>query len=181
MTRQASRALVLILPIACLAAPAIQAQQGVLPYAVIRDSNMNVIGPVVGTVGADGPIIRIKNSGIPIFLEVVNDSQVLAIAETTYFENADCSGNAYHNGLFAEATDGFAALTGFAYSVARISGEQHLFRSAVGVTTADVNYESRFRSSLDGCDNISAMLNVGQDASSVLNLDNTYPPPYVME
>lgn len=159
------------------------AQQAVLPFAVVRDNDMGIIGPVVSTIGADGPIIRIKDpiTDGPVFLEVRDDNQLIAITEATYFSESSCTGTPYHNNAFNEATKGFAALTGFAYSVARQSGTQRLFRSQVSVTESDVGYQSWFRSSVDGCDARLGTLTTGQQAIEVENLDSTFPPPYLME
>ena len=78
---------------------------------------------------------------------------------------------------------GFSSLTGYAYSVGKISGAQWLYRSELATPTSQTSYYSTYHAAHGCMDN-----GVGPDGSSllrpalaVMNLDSLHPPPYRLE
>lgn len=169
------------MPTLLLAATAATAQTvGRLPAFVVNDNNGNPIGPVVSfDPGVGRPIVRIEDTNVnaPVFLEVLSTTQLDSIMSTTYFDEAGCTGDAFHNAAFGLNQDGVQALYGFVYSVAFSNSAQRLFRSEVATTpTAGNTMLSRFTSN-QGC--IDDTLDIdSRAATEVLDLDAAFPPPY---
>ena len=163
----------------------------------IRDSTDTVVGPVVGfwTTGVPGA----EESGIPQVAVLVNGDKVVFIAHAgglglgrrVYFEDPDCTGQAYicvrgGGGCVGEGSGyDLARFQGFAYAVG--PGDV-LYRAAPPFSSGNT-YSSLDRHSEDnglhGCDN------VGEDkplpdagtwlATPDVDLNTLFTPPYTLE
>lgn len=153
---------------------------GRVPGMVVNDNNGNPIGPVVFfDAGVGKPIVRFEdtNVNVPVFLEIASDTQIEAQMSSTFFQLADCDGDAYHNSAFGLNEDGVQALYGYAYSVAIKNAAQRLFRTNVNdAPSLSTSYNSTF-SANNGCQNQNGTIDA-RTATEVVNLDAMFPPPY---
>lgn len=165
-----------------LAVPmSVVAQSAVLPIFEILDSQGDSIGPVAGfDPEYDFPIVRFVDSdvGVPVMLRVFGKRWLRAYVRDTYFDAANCSGNAYHYGL---ATQGLNDLFGYLHTVARSpsGGNQMIFRSDARDSPSTTSFASRFDSGTNTC--VTATGSVpARPATFVFDLDSEYPPDYVL-
>lgn len=183
--RQLAPALALSFTIAAISVAPSFATEVSLPFLVLEDSNGDTIGPVVGFANnAVSPIIMIMdtvpNPDQPAFLYVRKNNRLVGGADLdTYFQNADCTGNAFIQ-TGSNLTEGLVEVQQFAYSVARNinSGQpQKLYRADMTVTPASRTVASRWRPCCDIC-SASGPTITGVPTAFVMDLDAAYPPPY---
>jgi hypothetical protein len=177
------RATYLIIAVVCLfgvlAPRSIEGQVAVLPVMVIEDVNGDPVGPVVSSQSLNEVVIRLVDTAVsaPVLVAVKDDDQLAGAMDTTYFSGVSCTGTIYHNPSFTFASVGLAKLTGYAYSIVRLAGEQWLVRSLTSDAGSSATYVSKFVSSSDQCLAESNTVTLRQ-AAAALNLDAAHPPPY---
>jgi hypothetical protein len=156
-------------------------QVAVIPPLVVRDGQGDVVGPVVGFETLTQPIVRLVDEevGVPVFVVVRTGQLLEAGIRKTYFGGSDCTGTPYHDPAFADAIQGLAQLTGYAYSVADVGGlGAWLIRSGVSASGAFSTYQSRF----DGaCTNASPTSKFLRPALAIRDLGAEFPPEYTAQ
>jgi len=160
---------------------------------VVKDSTGTLVGPVVGF--WTGDLVPVSETGLPLVAISIRGEKIvfktqagaLGLGRRVYFEDADCSGQAYlclHN--CAGERDGYelAILQRVAYAV----GPGNVLYRAVPPSSGDETYSSYdFHREDDGthdCINVTPerpLVGVTWTAFPDVDLDTMFTPPFSLE
>jgi hypothetical protein len=149
----------------------------VIPFAVLKDGNDQVVGPLVGFTLPIYPIVRIVDplAGAPVFLEVRRTDTLRAGVLETFYSQTGCAGTAYHDTSLTGDADLLPSSTGHAYSMSGLD----LYRSDVTDPGTPTAYQSR--GTFGACFASESGEAVLREAELVLDLYQAYPPPLRVE
>lgn len=167
--------------LSCLSTAA-EAQQAVFPFAVARDADGDVIGPIVGFNNfLHRPIVRIvdPDNGNALFLELNNEERLVGQVFETYYSAPGCTGTVYHDPAGTLEDTLMPESTGFTYGTGQFNGTRWLFRSTAGEAGTITTYQSRGTTfACFASDSGSKVLRL---AVPVMDLLAEYPPDYTVE
>lgn len=161
---------------------AVEAQQAAVPFAVARDADGDVIGPVVGFNNVlNRAIVRIidPGNGNAVFLELNNRERLVGQVFETYYSAPGCTGTPYHDPAGTLESTLMPESTGFTYGTGQLDGSRWLFRSTAGDPGTLTPYQSR--GTAFACITPDSGSKVLRTATPVMDLLAEYPPEYTVE